>query len=92
MLGKFFLHGSRKEVLRSANEILSTPVGNLMTEYVVTTKPDVGIVQAATRMIAQSISCIVVVDKKESRMPIGNPHLRLIVLIKCLLNTRERER
>ncbi|MBR9702512.1 CBS domain-containing protein, partial [Candidatus Woesearchaeota archaeon] len=63
MLKNFFLSGDRKRAKKEAQKFLSTPIRELMTTYVVTTKPDLSVVHAATRMIAQNVSCIVVVDK-----------------------------
>ncbi len=56
---------------KAAKNFLSTPVRKLMTRYVVTIKPDVSVIQAATRMIAQDISCLIVVSQENSELPIG---------------------
>ena len=45
------------------------PVREIMTAYVVTTREDVSIVAAATRMVAQNISCLIVID--DAQQPIG---------------------
>lgn len=65
MVGLFkdFLRKRRHRVAGAqANKFLTQKVQGLMTPYVVTMKPDVSVVQAATRMVAQNISCVVVVD------------------------------
>lgn len=71
MFDKFFLGRDRARAKKEAQKFLTTPIKELMTNYVVTTKPEVNVVQAATRMIAQNVSCIVVVDKDDARRPVG---------------------
>lgn len=59
----------RHSINKQAKKFLTTPVGDLMTPYVVTTKANISVIQAATRMIAQDVSCIVVVD--DQNKPVG---------------------
>lgn len=42
-----------------------------MTTYVVTVKPSMSVIQAATRMVAQDISCLIVVSEKNAEVPVG---------------------
>lgn len=71
MFKKFFLGRQQARAQKNAKKFLSTQVREIMSKYVVTVKPDLSIIQTATRLIAQSVSCIVVVDQEDARIPIG---------------------
>lgn len=59
----------RKRKIINGIVILKTlTVGDIMSKYVITSKPDEEVIKASTKMIAEDISCIVVVDGDK---PIG---------------------
>lgn len=71
LLNNFFLQRKKAVAKKSAAAFLKTPVRDLMTRYVVTVKPSMSVIQAATRMVAQDISCLIVVSEKDSQRPVG---------------------
>jgi CBS domain-containing protein len=53
----------RRAVHREVAKLKALTVGEIMTTYVVTVKPHDEVVKAATKMIAEDISCLVVADE-----------------------------
>lgn len=60
---------TKSKAVKTAQVILELPVESIMTKYVVTTRDDVTVINAATRMVAQDISCLIVTN--EDNKPIG---------------------
>jgi len=71
LLNNFFLQRKKSVAKKNATDFMKKPVRELMTTYVVTVKPSMSVIQAATRMVAQDISCLIVVDEKDSDRPVG---------------------
>jgi CBS domain-containing protein len=58
----------RRQALKGIDRLRNTTVGELMSRYVVSVRPEEEIIKASTKMIAEDISCIVVV---ENDTPVG---------------------
>jgi CBS domain-containing protein len=65
---RFIRSSRRKDILKGVATLRSMTVSEVMTRYVITVRPDDEVVKAATKMIAEDISCIVVVD---GETPVG---------------------
>jgi CBS domain-containing protein len=55
----------RNAVHKEVAKLRALTVGDIMTKYVVTIKPDDDVIKAATKMIAEDISCLVVADENK---------------------------
>ncbi|HIH24017.1 TPA: CBS domain-containing protein [Candidatus Woesearchaeota archaeon] len=58
----------RKKILNGVRTLRNLTVGEVMSRYVITVRPDDEVIKAATKMIAEDISCIAVVDNE---VPVG---------------------
>lgn len=58
----------RNTILKGVARLRNLTVGEVMSTYVITVRPDDEVVKAATKMIAEDISCIAVV---ENEIPVG---------------------
>jgi CBS domain-containing protein len=58
----------KRKVIKGIVTLKTLTVGDIMSKYVITSKPDEEVIKASTKMIAEDISCIVVVDGDK---PIG---------------------
>lgn len=53
----------RRSIRRTVARIRSMTLGGIMTKQVITIRPDATVVQAATKMTAEAVSCLVVMDE-----------------------------
>jgi len=56
----------RKSILKGVAKLRELAVVDIMTKYVITIGPDDDVIKAATKMIAEDISCLVVSDVEKS--------------------------
>ena len=52
----------RRKARKELERLKSTTVSQIMTKYLITVKPNDDVIKAATKMIAEDISCLVVTD------------------------------
>jgi len=87
------LNGMRRR--RSVKELValrSLTVGEIMTKYLITVKPNDDVVKAATKMIAEDISCLIVIDGESLAGVISERDFLLKVpLTKKVFDMRVRE-
>jgi acetoin utilization protein AcuB len=82
----------RRAALKQISKLRKMTVGEIMTKYVITIRADDDLIKAATKMVAEDISCLVVVDGDKAMGVITErDFLRKVPLTKAVFGMKVKD-